>query len=84
MDSSDAASASVLRPRVIETTGLGAAYLAGLGSGLWPSLAAVAERHRIETVFRPAMDAPTRDRLYAGWRRAVDRARGWSQPSERE
>jgi len=77
----DVLGTSVHRPRVIETTGLGAAYLAGLGSGLWPSLAAVAERHRIETVFRPAMDASMRDRLYGGWRRAVERAKGWSQPA---
>ena len=80
----DVLGASVLRPRVIETTGLGAAYLAGLGAGLWPSLAAVAERHRIETVFHCGMNAPTRDRLYAGWRRAVERSRDWSGPSERE
>ncbi|MGH7356693.1 MAG: glycerol kinase GlpK [Candidatus Rokuibacteriota bacterium] len=78
----DVLGASVLRPRVIETTGLGAAYLAGLGAGLWPSLAAVAERHRIETVFQCEMNAPTRDRLYAGWRRAVERARGWSRPDK--
>jgi len=78
----DLLGASVLRPRVIETTGLGAAYLAGLGSGLWPSLAAVAERHRIDTVFRPEMDAPARDRLYADWRRAVERSRGWARPDK--
>jgi glycerol kinase len=70
----------VERPAVIDTTALGAAYLAGLGTGLWPSLAAVAERCRIERTFHPRMDAATRERCCAGWRRAVERARGWAQP----
>jgi glycerol kinase len=70
----------VVRPAVIETTGLGAAYLAGLGAGLWPSLEAVASRVAIERVFRPSMDEATRAMRYAGWRRAVERARGWAVP----
>jgi glycerol kinase len=76
----DVLDVDVLRPAVIETTGLGAAYLAGLGAGLWRSLDAVAERARIEHTFRPAMDAAARDRVYGGWRRAVERARGWAAP----
>jgi len=74
----DALDAAVLRPAVIETTSLGAAYLAGLGSGLWRSVAAVAERHAIERHFTPAPDAAARTEGYAGWRRAVERARGWA------
>jgi glycerol kinase len=74
----DALGAAVLRPAVIETTSLGAAYLAGLGSGLWRSLATVAERHAIERRFTPSMDAAARAEGYAGWRRAVERARGWA------
>jgi glycerol kinase len=70
----------VVRPAVIETTGLGAAYLAALGAGLWRSLDAVASRVAIERVFRPMMDEPTRAARYAGWRRAVERARGWAAP----
>jgi len=66
----------VLRPAVIETTALGAAYLAGLGVGLWPSLEALAGRWAVERTFTPAMDAARRDALYDGWRRAVERARG--------
>jgi glycerol kinase len=68
----------VLRAAVIETTGLGAAYLAGLGVGLWSSLDVVARRVRIERAFTPSMDAATQDRGYAGWKRAVERARGWA------
>jgi glycerol kinase len=70
----------VLRPAVIETTGLGAAYLAGLGVGLWPSLEALAERAAIERTFAPAMDPARRAQRYEGWRRAVERARAWAHP----
>jgi glycerol kinase len=74
----DVMGAPVLRPAVIETTALGAAYLAGLGVGLWPSLDALAGRWTVERTFTPAMDAGRRDALYDGWRRAVARARAWS------
>ncbi len=69
---------AVLRPSVIETTGLGAAYLAGLGAGLWRSCDELAGRWALERRFTPALDAGARAGQYAGWRRAVDRARGWA------
>jgi glycerol kinase len=71
----DVLEAIVERPAVIETTALGAAYLAGLGSGLWRSLDAVAARRAVDRRFRPSMDAAARAEGYAGWRRAVERAR---------
>ncbi len=71
----DILDADVVRPAVIETTALGAAYLAGLGVGLWPNLDTLAERHAVQRVFHPAMDRATRTRLYDGWRRAVERVR---------
>jgi glycerol kinase len=74
----DVLDAAVVRPAVIETTALGAAYLAGLGAGLWRSLDAVAARHAVERTFRPSADAAARSEGYAGWRRAVERARGWT------
>ena len=74
----DVLDATVERPAVIETTALGAAYLAGVGSGLWRSLDAVAARRTVERHFRPSMDAAARAEGYAGWRRAVERARAWS------
>jgi glycerol kinase len=77
----DVLDVDVLRPRVIETTGLGAAYLAGLGVGLWSSIDAVAARHVVERTFRPRMDDAARARGYDGWRRAVDRARAWEAPA---
>ena len=71
----DILDARVERPRVIETTALGAAGLAGLGAGIWRSLDAVAERASVERTFTPSMEPRERDSKYAGWRRAVERTR---------
>jgi glycerol kinase len=70
----------VLRPAVTETTGLGAAYLAGVGAGLWRSRD-LGQRWKLERQFTPAMAPAAREAAYAGWRRAVERARGWIEPS---
>jgi glycerol kinase len=75
----DILAAAVMRPRVIETTALGAAFLAGLGAGLWRSLDALAARQAVERTFTPAMDPGTRARRYDGWRRAVERSRHWEK-----
>jgi glycerol kinase len=77
----DVLDAAVVRPKVIETTALGAAYLAGLGAGVWRSLDALAERHPVDRTFTPAMDAARRARGWEGWRRAVERARHWEKES---
>jgi glycerol kinase len=68
----------ILRPRVRETTGLGAAYLAGLGVGLWRGPEALRELWQLDRRFTPAMPADRREALYADWRRAVERARNWA------
>jgi glycerol kinase len=70
----------VLRPRVRETTALGAAYLAGLGVGLWRDPGALRELWQLDRAFQPAMPAARREALYAGWQRAVARARDWARP----
>ncbi len=70
----------VQRPAVTETTALGAAYLAGLATGFWSSQAEIARQWAVEKTFTPHMSADQRDSLYAGWQRAVERARGWAQP----
>ena len=75
----DVLAAAVTRPRVIETTALGAAFLAGLGAGLWRSLDAVAARQAVDRTFTPTMDPATRAHGYEGWRRAVDRSRRWEK-----
>ena len=63
----------VLRPIVVETTALGAAYLAGLGAGLYSSLADVAQNWQCEREFTPNMDAKLREKALAGWQKAVRR-----------
>ncbi|HIU46473.1 MAG TPA: glycerol kinase GlpK [Candidatus Fimadaptatus faecigallinarum] len=66
----------VLRPAVIETTALGAAMMAGLAVGIWDQKQ-LNSLWRSEREFRPMMDGVTRLKLYQGWQRAVERARGW-------
>jgi len=75
----DMANAPVERPKVTETTALGAALLAGVGAGLYGSLAdAVARAWRADRTFEPSMAGPAREGLLAGWREAVDRVRSAS------
>ncbi len=66
----------VVRPKVSETTALGAAYAAGLAQDVWASPEAVAEHWAADRVFEPR-SVPGRDRGYEEWKRAVERARGW-------
>jgi glycerol kinase len=68
----------VVRPAVTETTALGAAYLAGLAVGFWPSAEAISGQWQVERRFEPLMAAPDASRLRTRWREAVDRARGWA------
>jgi glycerol kinase len=71
---------TVERPSVLDTTALGAAYLAGLGVGFWRSLGDVGAHSTIERRFDPAMDERRRAVQYERWRRAVERAKGWAAP----
>ena len=67
------------RPAVLETTALGAAYLAGLASGFWHSLEEL-ERHRAaDTIFTPKADKRQMEKLQERWRDAVERARNWNR-----
>jgi glycerol kinase len=61
----------VLRPRTVETTALGAAYLAGLGSGFWKSTDEIRRFWSLDRRFGPAMKRPRAEQLYQGWRAAV-------------
>jgi glycerol kinase len=70
----------VSRPRVAESTALGAAYLAGLAEGVWASLDEVAGVGALDAELAPRVSRASADLRYAGWRRAVDRARGWAAP----
>lgn len=79
---SDILGVSVERPVVTESTALGAAYLAGLAVGFW-NIDDVSETVELDKVFHPSMPNHTRDMLYAGWQKAVQRTMGWEH-AERE
>jgi len=65
------------RPSIVETTAMGASYLAGLAVGFWKDQDEVAAAWKLDRTFEPMMDADTRAKLYKGWTKAVDRAKGW-------
>ena len=69
----------VERPEYTETTALGAAYLAGLAVGYWDSKEEVLEKRRIDKTFQPEMEAEEKEKLYAGWQKAVGRSKDWSE-----
>lgn len=68
----------VNRPAITETTALGAAFLAGLGTGVWKDRNELKKVLVQEKTFMPSMDEKTRESKYAGWRRAVERAMNWA------
>jgi glycerol kinase len=70
----------VARPVVQETTALGAASLAGLAEGVWSSLDELAAHWALDAEFAPRATRTAADAAYAGWHRAVERARGWAAP----
>jgi len=70
----------VVRPRTIETTALGAAYLAGLAVGFWRDRDEIAALWRDGRAFAPRASAAVMRRRHAGWRRAVERAKAWDVP----
>ncbi len=72
----DILSTEVERPEVIESTALGAAYLAGIETGLW-SKEEIKRKRSIERIFTPSMNEETRSRLYHQWKKAVERSKGW-------
>ncbi len=69
---------AVERPVVAETTALGAAYLAGLGTGFWSDREEIREAWKLERRFEPGMSEDERESLYSGWQEAVRRVRGWA------
>jgi glycerol kinase len=69
----------VVRPQVTETTALGAAYLAGLATGFWASPQEVQSKRQTDLHFEPTMSSGERAERRSLWRRAVERAKGWSE-----
>jgi glycerol kinase len=70
----------VVRPKVRETTALGAAFLAGLAVGFWRDRLEIGKLWQAERTFIPTMDRGRADELRSRWRRALDRAKGWERP----
>jgi glycerol kinase len=69
----------VHRPAVLETTALGAAYLAGLATGFWSEIDELKKHRAADTVFTPKADKRKMERLQSNWREAVDRSRNWNK-----
>lgn len=74
---SDILNAKVCRPKNVETTALGAAYLAGLATGFWKDKEEILCHRETEHIFEPQMDFQTREKKYSGWKKAVERAKNW-------
>lgn len=74
---SDLMNSSVIRPKILETTSLGAAYLAGLAIGYWSDVEETKKQWSVDKVFKPKMDESTRESLVKYWHKAVKRAQGW-------
>ena len=74
---SDILGVPVVRPQVAETTALGAAYAAGLAVGFWDNLNDLRDNWQIARTWQPQMDSEQRERLYAGWLKAVTRTFDW-------
>ena len=70
----------VIRPRVTETTALGAAYLAGLAVGFWRDQAEIAAQWQVDRRFEPTMSEDERQSLMSTWKRAVQRSMDWDRP----
>ncbi len=79
---SDILDASINRPRVVETTALGAAYLAGLAVGFYKNKEEVKESWIIDKEFTPNMSEEKRTVLYKGWKKAVNRSLLWAKEDE--
>lgn len=76
---SDILGVKVEVPSIIETTALGAAYLAGLAVGFWDSRDEIAEQWALDVRYRPHLDLAKREKLFKRWHRAVELAKGWAR-----
>ncbi len=76
---SDILKVPVVRPKIPETTALGAAYLAGLATGYWESRDEIAEQWQVDARFEPNMDDDTIEKRVNGWKKAVDRSKDWEE-----
>lgn len=75
----DILQSTVIRPRVMETTAMGAAYLAGLATGYWESIEDIQSQWQVDRDFEPKMAASEAEKLMKRWHEAVNRSRGWGK-----
>ena len=76
---SDLIRTPVNRPKMVETTAIGAAYLAGLAVGFWKDKNEIAQIRQVDRLFEPKMEIEKRNEYYKGWLRAVERSRDWAE-----
>jgi glycerol kinase len=76
---SDVLAVPTVRPRVLETTALGVAYLAGLAVGYWKDQAEIATQWQAERRFEPSLGGESMAAMREDWRRALDRSRAWAK-----
>jgi glycerol kinase len=76
---SDILNTTVIRPKITETTALGAAYLAGLAVGFWNDMEEIQKQWQVDTVFTPCIDEAKRDLLAANWAKAIRATQAWVQ-----
>ena len=79
---SDMLNTKVIRPEIIETTALGAAYLAGLAVGYWKDMEEIQKQWQVDRVFEPVMKEEDRNQLSKGWQRAVKAAKVWAEEEQ--
>lgn len=78
----DMSQAPVHRPNCVETTAMGAAYLAGLAVGYWKDKEDVKKNWSIDRIFQPQIEKETRQKMLSGWKKAVRYAHGWAKEEE--
>jgi glycerol kinase len=76
---SDLLQAKVVRPKITETTALGAAYLAGLAAGYWTDIKEIRKQWQVDKTFSPAIAGKETRTLVKGWHRAVATAEAWTE-----
>lgn len=81
---SDILNVNIDRPKIVETTALGAAYLAGLAVGFFKDLDSVKNHYNLDKEFTPSMEEEKRSKLYRGWKRAVERSLSWAKEDEED
>lgn len=79
---SDIFNGKVIRPKILETTALGAAYLAGLAVGYWENTDELQKQWSIDRIFEPMIEKSKSEKLIKSWKRAVERAQSWEEPTE--